>query len=85
MIDPVTSFCFIDKPPSVDMVRESYPYWVTRESGVKVPVVQAGAFTKYLGKLSVIFNDDGAVISAVGNSQLLDSSVPEGTLIYRLF
>lgn len=51
---------------------------VTQESGKKVPVIQAGAFTKYLGKLMVIFDDDGVVTSATGNTRLLDASVPEG-------
>lgn len=59
---------------------ESYPYMVTQKSGKKVPIVQAYAFTKYLGKLMVTFDDDGNIKSASGNTQLLDSSVKKGTL-----
>ena len=40
-------------------------------------VVQAYAYTKYLGELQVTFDDDGNVISATGEPRLLDASVNE--------
>lgn len=40
-------------------------------------VVQAYAYTKYLGELQVTFDDDGNVISATGEPRLLDASVTE--------
>lgn len=71
-------FFITDRPPSVEQPRESYPFMVTQTSGRRIPVVQAGAFTKYLGKLMLVFDEDGDVISATGNTQLLDSTVAEG-------
>jgi 5'-nucleotidase len=40
-----------------------------------VPVVQAYAYTKYLGKLTVSFDGSGNVTSASGNPILLDASI----------
>ena len=40
-----------------------------------VPVVQAYAYSKYLGHLTVTFDDAGNVVSATGEPMLLDASV----------
>ncbi|XP_065212232.1 protein 5NUC-like [Planococcus citri] len=64
-----------DKPPSVEAVTSEYPTMVVQKSGKKVPVVQAYAYSKYLGKLTVDFDDKGNVLSATGNPQILDSTV----------
>ena len=40
-----------------------------------VPIVQAYAYGKYLGRLEVTFDDDGNVMSAEGEPILLDASV----------
>ena len=53
----------------------AYPTWVSQESGAMVPVVQAYAYSKYLGHLELTFDDDGNLIYAGGNTILLDSSV----------
>ncbi len=42
-----------------------------------VPVVQAYAYSKYVGELNVTFNDAGEVTAAVGEPILLDASVAE--------
>lgn len=42
-----------------------------------VPVVQAYAYSKYVGHLVLTFDDDGNVTSATGDTILLDASVPE--------
>ncbi len=52
-----------------------YPTWVSQESGAMVPVVQAYAYSKYLGHLELTFSDDGSLLHAAGNTILLDSSV----------
>ncbi|SIQ39449.1 5'-nucleotidase [Rhizobium sp. RU20A] len=54
-----------------------YPTLVKNPSGTDVPIVQAYAYSKYLGELKVTFDDAGKVISAEGAPKLLDSSVPE--------
>jgi 5'-nucleotidase/UDP-sugar diphosphatase len=48
---------------------------VKNPSGVDVPIVQAYAYSKYLGEVKVTFDDDGNVISAEGEPHLLDASV----------
>ncbi|WP_045387427.1 bifunctional UDP-sugar hydrolase/5'-nucleotidase [Falsirhodobacter sp. alg1] len=42
-----------------------------------VPIVTAESYTKYLGELTVTFDDDGNVITAKGAPRLLDASVAE--------
>ena len=54
--------------------KASYPY---PEMVGDVPVVQAYAFSKYVGHLVLTFDDAGKVISATGDTILLDASVAE--------
>ena len=42
-----------------------------------IPVVQAGAFSKWVGHLELTFDDDGNVTYATGDTILLDASVAE--------
>lgn len=42
-----------------------------------VPIVSSRSYGKYLGELTVIFDDDGNVVSAEGDPILLDASIPE--------
>ena len=52
-----------------------YPTMVAGPGGTEVPIVQAGEYGKYLGKITVTWDDEGNVISAEGNPILLDASV----------
>jgi 5'-nucleotidase len=52
-----------------------YPTMVKNPSGKDVPIVQAYAYSKYLGDLTVVFDDAGVVKSATGEPKLLDASV----------
>ena len=40
-----------------------------------MPIVQAGGYSKYLGHLTLTFDDSGNVTAAEGDTQLLDASV----------
>ena len=51
-----------------------YATLVQSPSGRAVPIVQAFAFSRFLGELELEFGDDGAVISAGGDTILLDAS-----------
>ncbi|WP_209426901.1 5'-nucleotidase C-terminal domain-containing protein [Pararhodobacter sp. SW119] len=51
-----------------------YATMVEAPDGRAVPIVQAYAFSRYLGDLSVEFDEDGAVIAAEGDTVLLDAS-----------
>lgn len=51
-----------------------YATLVESPSGRAVPIVQAFAFSRYLGDLTLEFGDDGAVVSATGDTILLDAT-----------
>jgi 5'-nucleotidase / UDP-sugar diphosphatase len=51
-----------------------YATLVQSPSGRAVPIVQAFAFSRFLGELELEFAEDGAVVSAGGDTILLDAS-----------
>jgi 5'-nucleotidase len=55
--------------------RGPYPTWVSREDGSMVPVVQAYAYSRYLGHAELTFDDAGNLVYAGGNTISLDASV----------
>jgi 5'-nucleotidase len=62
-----------------------YPTMVDNPGGYKVPVVTAASYSKYLGDLDVVFDDNGVVKSAKGDPILIDSSFkPDPTLVARI-
>ena len=62
-----------------------YPTMSDNPGGYKVPVVQAASYSKYLGDLTVVFDDNGVVKSAKGDPILIDSSFkPDPTLTARI-
>lgn len=62
-----------------------YPTWVTRGEGDLVPVVQAYAYSKYVGHLELTFDDAGKLVYAGGDTILLDASVtPDPALEARV-
>lgn len=63
---------------------DNYPSVVTQPGGKKVPVVQAYAYGKYLGRLDVIFDDKGDAVEWNGNPILLDTTVKQGRLVQYL-
>lgn len=65
-------------PPSNEVPAGPYPFLVESEDGRQVPVVQAYAYGKYLGYLTVTFDPEGNVLGSSGNPILLDSSIPQG-------
>jgi len=62
-----------------------YPLIVAGPDGRQVPIVQAGAYSKYLGRITVEFDDAGVVTSATGDTILLDKSVtPDPAILARI-
>jgi 5'-nucleotidase len=58
---------------------------VDNPGGYKVPVVTAASYSKYLGDVTVVFDDNGVVKSAKGDPILIDSSFkPDPTLTARI-
>ncbi|TRW96882.1 multifunctional 2',3'-cyclic-nucleotide 2'-phosphodiesterase/5'-nucleotidase/3'-nucleotidase [Paracoccus sp. M683] len=62
-----------------------YPTLVAGADGVDVPVVQAYAYSKYLGHLKLTFDDAGKVIAVEGEPILMDASVtPDPETLTRI-
>ncbi len=63
----------------------AYPTVITNPDGAFVPIVQAYAYSKYLGHLEVTFDDDGNVVYAGGDTMVLDASVtPDADIAARV-
>ncbi|KAA3506010.1 LysM peptidoglycan-binding domain-containing protein [Agrobacterium tumefaciens] len=92
---------FIAKIPDVDVVvgghshtllsntdqkaEGPYPTLVDNPGGYKVPVVQAGQYSKYLGDLRLVFDDSGVVKESKGDPILIDSSFkPDEATLKRI-
>jgi 5'-nucleotidase/UDP-sugar diphosphatase len=68
-----------------DKAEGPYPTLVDNPGGYKVPVVQAAAYTKYLGNLKVVFDDAGVVKESSGEPILIDSSIkPDEAVLARI-
>lgn len=53
-----------------------YPTWITNEAtGALVPVMQAYAYSKYVGQVAITFDDAGAVIDAQGDTHLITPDI----------
>lgn len=78
------TFLWNGNTPDIEEAIGSYPKIVTQASGEKVLVVQAYAYTKYLGKLHLKFNSKGNIIFYDGNPILLDNSIPQDTDVLKI-
>ncbi|CAH2043422.1 unnamed protein product, partial [Iphiclides podalirius] len=78
------TFLWNGTTPDSDEIQGPYPTYVTQASGKQVPVVQAYAYTKYLGKLHMIFGSNGDLISIDGNPILLDNSIPQDPELLKI-
>jgi 5'-nucleotidase len=61
----------------IDGADGPYPTMVDAPDGSATPIVQAFAYSKYLGELELTFDDDGKVTAASGDLITLDASIPE--------
>uniref|UniRef100_A0A1L8ECN7 apyrase n=1 Tax=Haematobia irritans TaxID=7368 RepID=A0A1L8ECN7_HAEIR len=66
-----------DNPPGPDTPRGDYPTEVVHASGHRVLIVQAGAYAKYVGNLTVFFDDEGNVVDFEGDPIYMGADVPE--------
>jgi 5'-nucleotidase/UDP-sugar diphosphatase len=63
----------------------AYATMVSNPAGKAVPIVQAEAYSKYLGELALTFDADGYVTEATGDTLLLDASVePDAEIEARI-
>lgn len=73
------TFLWNGDAPDSDEPEGPYPYVVVQNSGKEVPVVQAYAYTKYIGRLNVTFDDSGDLIEFSGQPLLLDTKIVQDT------
>uniref|UniRef100_A0A0A1WD31 apyrase n=1 Tax=Zeugodacus cucurbitae TaxID=28588 RepID=A0A0A1WD31_ZEUCU len=66
-----------DNLPGPDKPRGPYPTEVVHENGHRVLIVQAAAYAKYVGNITVFFDDDGNVVDYSGAPIYMGSDVPE--------
>ncbi|XP_053983325.1 protein 5NUC-like [Hylaeus volcanicus] len=71
------TFLYNGQQPDVEVPEGLYPTEVVQKSGRTVHVVQAYAYTKYLGNLTVTFDSNGEVTKISGNPILVDSSIEQ--------
>ncbi|XP_046753218.1 protein 5NUC-like [Diprion similis] len=65
--------------PDAEVSEGLYPTPVIQSSGRKVYVVQAYAYTKYIGNLSMTFDSEGELTRIEGNPILLDSRIEQAS------
>ncbi|XP_071638168.1 protein 5NUC [Temnothorax longispinosus] len=78
------TFLYRGLPPDVEVPEGFYPTEVVQKSGRKVYVVQAYAYTKYLGNFSVSFDIKGEVTHIEGNPILVDANVEEAEDVLKM-
>ncbi|XP_031832595.1 apyrase [Nomia melanderi] len=72
------TFLYTGPPPFIDNPEDEYPVAVTQKNTNRtVLIVQAAAYTKYLGNLTVWFDELGEVVDWDGNPILLDYTIEE--------
>ncbi|XP_013144849.1 PREDICTED: apyrase-like isoform X1 [Papilio polytes] len=71
--------------PSGEKVEDSYPVFIetSKEKNHQVLIVQASAFTKYMGNLTVYFDYLGRYVKWEGGPIFLDRSIPEDAKIKK--
>uniref|UniRef100_A0A7G3ABF5 5'-nucleotidase n=1 Tax=Lutzomyia longipalpis TaxID=7200 RepID=A0A7G3ABF5_LUTLO len=71
------TFLYSGDQPDREIPEDVYPVVVTQPSGKEVPVVQAYAYTKYLGYLKIMINSTGSIVDWDGQPILLNSSIAQ--------
>lgn len=71
------TFLYTGTQPDVEVPEGLYPTEVVQKSGRKAYVVQAYAYTKYLGNITVKFDSKGEVVFIKGAPILVDSSIKQ--------
>ncbi|MCC2611471.1 5'-nucleotidase C-terminal domain-containing protein [Neorhizobium sp. Rsf11] len=62
-----------------------YPTWSDNPGGYKIPVVQAFQYSRYLGDLKVVFDDNGVVKEASGEPIPVDAKFqPDQAMVARI-
>ena len=79
------TFLYNGPQPSEEKIYGSYPTEIQQTNGKIVPVVQAYAYTKYLGHLVLTFDENGDLKQSYGNPILLTQDLPQGNIFFKNF
>lgn len=72
------TFMYTGDPPGPDKPEYDYPAVVKQNNGHKVLIVQASAYSKYVGDLTVYFDDLGEPIRWTGQPIFLGPDIQPG-------
>ncbi|XP_035900904.1 protein 5NUC [Anopheles stephensi] len=78
------TFLYSGSAPDVEEPAGPYPVMVKNAAGKDVPVVQAYAYTKYLGYLHLMFDAEGNLIELDGSPLLLNGTVQRDSDVLQL-
>lgn len=78
------TFLYTGTEPDIDPAEGPYPTMVKNSAGRDVPVVQAFAYTKYLGYMKLEFDADGNLLSFDGSPILLNGAVDRESDVLQL-
>lgn len=71
-----------ENSPGPDTPQDSYPAKVVQDDGHVVLIVQASAYTKYLGDITVYFDSAGEVQNWEGQPIYMEHDIPQGKYTY---
>ncbi|XP_015191730.1 PREDICTED: protein 5NUC-like [Polistes dominula] len=71
------TFLYRGKQPDIEHPEGFYPTEIIQDNGRRVYVVQAYAYTKYLGNFSVTFDSNGEITHIEGNPILVDHNIDQ--------
>lgn len=78
------TFLYTGKQPNLEIPEGLYPIEIKQANGRKVYVVQAYAYTKYLGDLTIKFNKDGEISSIRGNPILVNGTIEQVKILITI-
>ncbi|XP_022219548.1 apyrase isoform X1 [Drosophila obscura] len=77
------TFLYTGDPPGPHKPAGDYPTEVIHSSGHRVLIVQASAYARYVGNLTVYFDDNGDVLDFEGAPIYMGAEVPEDYVVLQ--
>lgn len=78
------TFMYTGNPPGPDKAEYDYPAVVEQNNGHRVLIVQASAFAKYVGDITVYFDEAGEPVRWIGQPIFLAADVKPGISIIAI-
>lgn len=69
---------FSENPPGPATPQGPYPTEVTSKNNHTILIVQASAFCRYVGHITIYLDENGEIANYSGSPIFLSSSVPQG-------